>query len=144
MKKVSKINHVVIRTEQLMKYITTLTLSAILLIHSQTSFAQTQNDLNVLLSAAAGAAIGSTIGEGDGKKIATVVGGLIGAEIARDQNLYSNKSFKSYCRDHVPAQYRRNSGVANSWIRGCVSRLEQRQIELEQQAYEEGYNGLTN
>ena len=121
-------------------------MSAALLLGSQSTVAQNQGDIDVLLGAAAGAAIGSTIGDGDGRKIATVVGGLIGANMARDRNgyRYVGKRFESYCKDKVPAQYRNNLGVARSWVEGCVARLEQRQAELEQQAFEEALNGPSN
>lgn len=120
--------------------------SAILLIGSGSAFAQNSEDIDVLLGAAAGAAIGSTIGDGDGRKIATVLGGLIGANAMRNRSgyRYTGRTFESYCRDNVPAQYRGNLGVARSWVEGCVARLEQRQAELEQQAYEEALNGPSN
>ena len=120
--------------------------TAILLLGSQNTIAQSNEDIDVLLGAAAGAAIGSTIGDGDGRKIATVVGGLIGANMARNRNgyRYVGKRFESYCKDRVPAQYRNNVGVSRSWVEGCVQRLEQRQIELEQQAFEEALNGPAN
>lgn len=125
-----------------MKCSSLVVITAILLLGSQNTIAQTQDDIDVLLGAAAGAAIGSTIGDGDGKKIATVLGGLIGANMARDRNSYRyvGKRFESYCKDKVPAQYRNNLGVARSWVEGCVQRLEQKQAELEQQAFEEALN----
>jgi uncharacterized protein YcfJ len=121
-------------------------MSAALLLGSQSTVAQNQGDIDVLLGAAAGAAIGSTIGDGDGRKIATVLGGLIGAEMARDRNgyRYVGRRFESYCKDRIPAEYRNNTGVARSWVQGCVARLEQRQVELEQQAFEEALNGPAN
>ena len=121
-------------------------MSAALLLGSQSTVAQNQGDIDVLLGAAAGAAIGSTIGDGDGRKIATVLGGLIGAEMARDRNgyRYVGRRFESYCKDRIPAEYRNNVGVARSWVQGCVARLEQRQVELEQQAFEEALNGPAN
>ena len=121
-------------------------MSAALLLGSQSTVAQNQGDIDVLLGAAAGAAIGSTIGDGDGRKVATVVGGLIGAEMARDRNgyRYVGRRFESYCKDRIPAEYRNNVGVARSWVQGCVARLEQRQAELEQQAFEEALNGSSN
>ncbi len=121
-------------------------MSAALLLGSQNTVAQNQGDIDVLLGAAAGAAIGSTIGDGDGRKIATVLGGLIGAEMTRDRNgyRYVGRRFESYCKDRIPAEYRNNVGVARSWVQGCVARLEQRQAELEQQAFEEALNGPAN
>ena len=121
-------------------------MSAALLLGSQSTVAQTQGDIDVLLGAAAGAAIGSTIGDGDGRKVATVLGGLIGAEMARDRNgyRYVGRRFESHCKDRIPTEYRNNVGVARSWVQGCVARLEQRQVELEQQAFEEALNGPAN
>ena len=129
-----------------MKWFALVVTSAALLIGSQSTVAQTQGDIDVLLGAAAGAAIGSTIGDGDGRKIATVLGGLIGANMARDRHgyRYVGKRFESYCKDKVPSQYRNNLGVVKSWVEGCVARLEQRQAELEQQAFEEALNGPAN
>ena len=129
-----------------MKSIGLVAISAIFLTCSGNAIAQSNEEIDVLLGAAAGATIGSTVGQGDGRKIATVVGGLIGAEMARDRNSYryAGRRFESYCKDRVPAQYRNNNGVARSWISGCVQRLEQRQLELEQQAFEEALNGSSN
>ena len=129
-----------------MKCLSLVVISATLLLGSQSTIAQTQENIDVLLGAAAGAAIGSTIGDGDGRKIATVVGGLIGANMARDRHgyRYDGKRFQTYCREKVPTQYRNNAGVAKSWVEGCVARLEQRQAELEQQAFEEALNGPAN
>lgn len=129
-----------------MKCVSLVAMSVVLLIGSQSAVAQSQDDIDVLLGAAAGAAIGSTIGDGDGRKIATVLGGLIGANMARDRHSYryAGRRFESICKDRVPTQYRNNSGVARSWVEGCVARLEQRQAELEQQAFEEALNGPAN
>ena len=129
-----------------MKCLGLVVITVTLLFGSQSTVAQNQEDINVLLGAAAGAAIGSTIGDGDGRKVATVLGGLIGAEMARDRNgyRYVGRRFESYCKDRIPAEYRNNIGVARSWVQGCVARLEQRQAELEQQAFEEALNGSSN
>ena len=129
-----------------MKCVSLVAMSAVLLLGSQSAVAQTEDDIDILLGAAAGAAIGSTIGDGDGKKIATVLGGLIGANVARDRHggYYSSRRLESICKDRVPAQYRRNVGVTRSWINGCVIRLEQYQAELEQNAFEEALNGTSN
>ena len=129
-----------------MKCLSLVVITATLLLGSKSTIAQNQDDINVLLGAAAGAAIGSTIGDGDGRKVATVLGGLIGAEMARDRNgyRYVGRRFESYCKDRIPAEYRNNVGVARSWVQGCVARLEQRQAELEQQAFEEALNGPAN
>lgn len=129
-----------------MKWSVLVVITATLLVGSQSARAQSNEDIDVLLGAAAGAAIGSTIGDGNGRKIATVLGGLIGANAMRERRGYGyvGKRFESYCKDKIPAQYRQNSGVARSWVEGCVARLEQRQIELEQQVYEEALNGSSN
>ena len=132
-----------------MKFTSTVLIAAVILFGS-TANAQSTEDLDVLLGAAAGAAIGSTIGDGDGRKIATVVGGLIGANMARNRNeqshgyRYVGRRFESICKDKVPAEYRNNVGATRSWVQGCVVRLEQRQAELEQQAFEEALNGPSN
>ena len=129
-----------------MKCLSLVAITVTLLLGSQSIVAQNQDDINVLLGAAAGAAIGSTIGDGDGRKVATVVGGLIGAEMMRNRHdhRYNGRTFESYCRDRIPNQYRGNAGVARSWVNGCIQRLQDRQIELEQQAYEEALNGPAN
>lgn len=129
-----------------MKNTILIAMSALLLLSSGVAKAQSNDEIDVLLGAAAGAAIGSTVGQGDGRKIATVVGGLIGAEMARDRNeyRYAGKRFETYCRDNVPAKYRGNLGVTKSWVAGCITRLEQRQAELEAQAFEEALNGSSN
>jgi len=132
-----------------MKCVSLVAMSAVLLLGSQNTVAQTQDDIDVLLGAAAGAAIGSTIGDGDGRTIATAIGGLIGANMARDYSNYDGYGgnqirFRKYCRNTVPDKYRSNPGVMNSWISGCMTRLQQLQIEKEQQAFEEALNGPAN
>ena len=126
-----------------MKIASIVVIAATLLFASSKVNAQSNDDIDILLGAAAGAAIGSTIGDGDGRKIATAVGGLIGANMARDRNgyRYVGRQFESFCKDRVPSRYQNNSGAARSWVQGCVTRLQQRQAELEQQAYEEALNG---
>lgn len=134
-----------------MKCVHTVAIAAILLLGCSSAYAQEVSDTEILLGAAAGAAIGSTIGNGDGRKIATVVGGLIGANMAREHArannygyTYGGNRFDRVCRDRIPGHYRQNSGVAQSWVNGCVARLQQRQADLEAQAYEEALNGPSN
>lgn len=118
-------------------------ITASLLVGLVSTSAHGQEDTDVLLGAIAGGVIGSTIGDGDGQKIATALGALIGADMARNNsnNYYrSERSFRSWCRKNVPAAYVRNAGAANAWINGCVDRLSQEQANLEQQAYAEGAN----
>jgi len=95
------------------------------------------NDTDKLIGAVVGGAIGSTIGDGDGQRIATALGALIGARMA-DGERYEKKDFVRECRRNVPAQYRNNQGAKKAWVEGCVSRLENLQAQLEQKAYEDG------
>ena len=141
-----------------MKCLTAIT--AILLLGSNQLFAQNASDTDVLLGAAAGGVIGSTIGQGDGKKIATVLGALIGAEMARGaaearadtyqppirdwrqrRHVHRNPDqLELECRRHIPSIYWENVGAASAWVRGCVRRELQIQTELEAQAYRDGLN----
>jgi len=113
-------------------------------------------DLDKLLGAAAGAAIGSTIGKGDGRTIAMAAGAVIGANLAgrnHDDYRYNSYNYNNYsysdlermftkqCRREVPAQYARNYGTRNAWVQGCVNRMMQEQQELEAEAYQEGAEG---
>ena len=52
----------------------------------------------------------------------------------------STYSYRRYCRSQVPQEYYYNSGAAESWISGCVEREAQRQQEVENRAYREGYS----
>jgi hypothetical protein len=113
---------------------------------------------DTLLGAAAGAAIGSTIGNGDGKKIATVIGGLIGAEMARDaaeareheytpvhgsgfrhNQYFVEQRIRRDCERRIPAQYWGMPRAEEAWVRGCVRREMQIRAEMEAQAYRDGY-----
>ena len=113
-------------------------------------------DLDKLLGAAAGAAVGSTIGKGDGRTIAMAAGAIIGANLAdrnRDDSRYTSYNYNNYsysdlermftkqCRREVPAQYARNYGTRNAWVQGCVNRMMQEQQDLENEAYQEGVSG---
>ena len=113
-------------------------------------------DLDKLLGAAAGAAVGSTIGKGDGRTIAMAAGAVIGANLAdrnRDDSRYTSYNYNNYsysdlermftkqCRREVPAQYARNYGTRNAWVQGCVNRMLQEQQDLENEAYQEGVSG---
>ena len=72
-----------------------------------------------VLGAIAGGALGSTIGSGDGRKAATVIGAIIGYRMGervlenhdRDRFLELREpDFRRYCRHEVPLRYndRRN------------------------------------
>lgn len=112
---------------------------AVLLCGSSAVNAQ-NNDTDKLLGAIVGGAIGSTIGDGDGKRIATALGILIGARMA-DGEKYGRRDFVRECRRNVPAKYRNNDGARQAWIEGCVANLEGLQAELEEQAYRDGAAG---
>jgi uncharacterized protein YcfJ len=102
-----------------------------------------------VLGAIAGGALGSTIGDGDGKKAATVIGAIIGWRMGervlstrehRDFMDLNDIDFRRYCRHEVPARYSHNRRLADRWVSGCVVRLEQQQKELEREAYLDGLN----
>ena len=143
-----------------MKCQTLLVTTAILLLGSASVSAQNASDTDVLLGAAAGAAIGSTIGHGDGKKIATVIGGLIGANMARDaaeQREYgyapardvkyrTNPYFEKQrivraCERQIPREYLGYPEAARAWVEGCVQRQHMLMLEIQNQAYQDGLNG---
>jgi len=102
-----------------------------------------------VLGAIAGGALGSTIGDGDGKKAATVIGVIIGYRMGErvlstkdHQNFMTlnEHDFRRYCRNEVPARYSHDRRLADRWTMGCVQRLEQQQRELEREAYLDGLN----
>lgn len=107
-----------------------------------------------LLGAIAGGALGSTIGQGDGRKAATVIGAIIGYRMGervldkhqRDQFLdLREDDFRYYCRREVPHEYNRRENLRRMWIQGCVDRLHRQQRRLEKEAYEDRLkNGLTD
>jgi len=106
-----------------------------------------------ILGAIAGGALGSTIGDGDGRKAATVIGAIIGYRNgeailgAGDRELYHEsytdrrRRFETYCTAEVPSYYADNYNLSRNWIRGCVEKLQRRQRDLERQAY---LDGLSN
>ena len=106
-----------------------------------------------VLGAIAGGALGSTIGDGDGQKAATVIGAIIGYRMGervlnsddhRNFMRLDSNDFRRWCRHEVPAQYEEHSNLKNRWIAGCVQRLQRQQRELEREAYEDGLNGSSN
>jgi len=106
-----------------------------------------------LLGAIAGGALGSTIGDGDGRKAATVIGAIIGYRMgervlnSHDRNQFlgmREDDFRSYCRREVPHEYNRRENLRRMWIQGCVDRLHRQQRRLEQEAYEDGLHGPAN
>lgn len=110
-----------------------------------------------VLGAVAGGYLGSTIGGGDGKTIATVLGAIIGYNVGpqvlgNSQGYtygYQDRQWKhpkyrqadiyKICDRRNP--YPKDSRFYWSYNRGCVQRLSEEMRELEQQAYEQGYQG---
>jgi uncharacterized protein YcfJ len=102
-----------------------------------------------VLGAIAGGALGSTIGDGDGRKAATVIGAIVGWRMGervlstKDHQAFltlNEHDFRRYCRSEVPARYSHDRRLADRWIMGCVHRFERQQKELEREAYLDGLN----
>jgi len=117
------------------------------LLFGSSAMAQEGPSTEQVLGAIAGGALGSTIGDGDGKKAATVIGAIIGYRMGErvlstkehGQFLALNENdFRRYCRHEVPGRYSHDRRLANRWIQGCVVRLERQQKELEREAYLDG------
>lgn len=100
-----------------------------------------------VLGAIAGGALGSTIGDGDGRKAATVIGAIIGWRMG--ERVLGNEDhrnflrlnagdFQGWCRAEVPHRYAHDQRLSRSWIAGCVQRLQNQQRALERQAYLDG------
>lgn len=133
-------------------YKSILAIAAALLIGFGSTDANAQSSEEQLLGAIAGGYLGSTVGKGDGRKAATVIGAIIGYRMG-EQILSSNdyrdhrrefialdhNDFYSYCRSRVPHSYVHRHSLRDNWIRGCMDRMEQRQYELDREAYEDGY-----
>ena len=109
--------------------------------------AQQDPSAEQVLGAIAGGALGSTIGSGDGRKAATVIGAIIGWRMGervlhnndKDRFLELRESdFRRYCRHEVPLRYNDKRNLREMWIEGCVRRLENQQRELEREAYLDG------
>ena len=123
---------------------------ASLLLGSNVANAQSTEEI---LGAIAGGALGSTIGDGDGKKAATVIGAIIGYRLG--ERVLSNddhrnflelneNDFRRWCRNEVPYRYEHRENLRKKWIDGCVTRLNRQQRDLERQAYQDGLNGSSN
>ena len=129
-----------------------LTIIAAILLTGAASVARA-DDTDTLLGAAAGAAVGSTIGKGDGKTLAMVLGGLIGAGIAKDAAGASygyghpldsrriERSFRYECEHSIPRAYWGYADAQRAWFDGCMERKRMLMLEVQQQAYEDGLNG---
>lgn len=116
---------------------------------SGSALAQEGPSTEQVLGAIAGGALGSTIGQGDGRKAATVIGAIIGYRMGervlqnndRDHFLELREpDLRSYCRHEVPLRYNDRRNLREMWINGCVRRLENQQRELEREAYLDGLN----
>jgi hypothetical protein len=134
-----------------MKYLPVIT--AALLLGSPSIMAQEEPITEQILGAIAGGALGSTIGDGDGRKAATVIGAIIGYRVgervlsSNDRRAFTrmgHDDFRRWCRHEIPYRYENDSRLRNQWISGCVNRLNRQQRELERAAYEDGYYGPSN
>lgn len=124
-----------------------------LLVLAPTAHAQQEEKL---LGAVAGGYLGSTIGGGDGKTVATVLGAIIGYNVGpqvlgnsqaytyNDHKYWRQPSYRQadvykLCDRENP--YPKDSRFYWSYNRGCVQRLSEEIRQLERQAYEQGYQG---
>ena len=126
-----------------------------LLILAPTAYADQEDEK--ILGAVAGGYLGSTIGGGDGKTIATVLGAIIGYNVGPQvlgnsqgytygyhdrswrQPRYRQADVYKLCDRRNP--YPKDSRFYWSYNRGCVQRLSEEIREMEQDAYEQGYQG---
>jgi len=123
-------------------------------LQSGTAAAQEGPSTEEILGAIAGGALGSTIGQGDGRKAATVIGAIIGYRMGervlhprdrRDFLSLRGDDFRYFCMREVPYEYNRRDNLRRMWIQGCVERLYRQQRRLEREAYEDGLRyGFTN
>ena len=94
------------------------------------------------LGATLGGLIGSTIGQGDGRRLATAVGAVMGYQLASETpsalSRHHYRRLQRRCAAAVPATYSENRGAAKAWVEGCIDREAKVQIDLEQEAYESG------
>ena len=124
-----------------------------------------------VLGAIAGGALGSTIGDGDGRKAATVIGAIIGYRNGdrllghrhqhhgnyQPNTIYhmpSQSFIREECRRMLPLAYEHEWNLRHAWIDGCVKRTYDkiyaqrtqdlmRKRELERRAFLEGYENYT-
>lgn len=120
---------------------------------SFTVHADDPNSDEKLLGAIAGGYLGSTIGGGDGKTVATVLGAIIGynvgPQVLGSDNYHHHRPHRrpqwrqadiyNICKSRNP--YPRDSRFFWSYNQGCTQRLSEQMREMEQYAYEQGYNG---
>ena len=134
-------------------YKSILAITAALLIGFGSTDANAQSSEEQLLGAIAGGYLGSTVGKGDGRKAATVIGAIIGYRMGErvfnpnDHRQFvslDRNDFRSYCLREVPGHYYRERYLRDRWVAGCVQRLQRQQRELEREAYEDGLYGSPN
>ena len=127
-----------------------LATTAVLLIGFGSVSAKAQSSEEQILGAIAGGYLGSTIGDGDGRKAATVIGAIIGYRMGeqilnpRDRRRFmsmNREDFYDYCQYEVPYRYTHRRNTRDMWVRGCVERLHRQQRQLEREAYEDGLYG---
>ena len=115
--------------------------------------ANAQSSDEQILGAIAGGYLGSSIGQGDGRKAATVIGAIIGYRMGekvlnpRDRQTFvrlNDDDLYDYCRHEVPHHYRHQYNLRDRWINGCKERLRRQQRQLEREAYEDGLYGSSN
>lgn len=95
------------------------------------------DDTDKAVGAVVGGLVGSTVGHGDGRVLATAAGAVIGYSIADGK--FNRNSAKQRCERQVPERYLDNRRARKSWVKGCVQRMEERQERLEERAYRDGY-----
>lgn len=117
---------------------------AILVALVPTASANEDDEYQKLLGAIAGGYLFSTIGAGDGKTAATVIGAIAGyrygpqlldPNAGHTENRHT--SIQKLCDRENP--YKKDSRLYVSYNRGCIRRVNEEIRELEQQAYEQGY-----
>jgi uncharacterized protein YcfJ len=142
-----------------MKTLVAITLALLSTTAYAQSYAEDKEQQNKLIGAIAGGYLGSTIGGGDGKTAATVLGAVLGYKFG--DKILEDNSHKVYNHDskyygYYQPRYRqadiyklcdhrnpyhKDSRMYWSYNRGCVQRLSEQVRQLEQDAYEQGYQG---
>ena len=127
-------------------------ITATLLLGSGNTMAQEEDSTNQLLGAIAGYYLGNSIGSGDGRDAARVIGAMIGwrygnkilgadeQQYYRDFSNYGSREFTNYCRNRVPPRFDMDRDTRRYWINGCVQNLEEKKRQLEYEAYQAGRN----
>ena len=102
-----------------------LVVMCVSLLFGSSAMAQEGPSTEQVLGAIAGGALGSTIGDGDGKKAATVIGAIIGYRMGervlnknehREFMRLDENDFRRWCRNEVPHRYERQDNLRRQWI----------------------------